>query len=314
MYAAIALFCRIKWMRSDKLRVYYTSFEMLVLEIGYAVINPEWDSGDHREHPRILLTEEGKAHIIAMDESDVSVGNMKSEGKAGKSMLVLYGEGQTPTHAACSGGVHVTALFAICAAGDTLPPLFIYAGKNMSEAWTKETLSGTYSNGRTWTHLHAISDNGSIDATILGGYLQEALLDPISGLFGGDDAPTAAKPVIICADNHVSRVDIDLLEWATDHHLKFFMGVPHTTARTQTLDVTHFAKLKAHFRKARITAVGDMTLADGANASLSAADVAPILRDGFVKTFTRERNIKSFAEVGLIPCTHSVYYEVRCSP
>jgi hypothetical protein len=61
--------------------------------------------------------------------------------------------------------------------------------------------------------------------------------------------PTADDPIIVIADNHSTRYDIDALEWAKEHHCHVFTLPPNCTCVTQPLDISVYGPFKQYIRE-----------------------------------------------------------------
>ncbi|CAF4083685.1 unnamed protein product, partial [Rotaria sp. Silwood1] len=63
---------------------------------------------------------------------------------SGKYVIVNSGTRHTFEKNGCSGKNYTTALIAINAAGQVLPPFIVYSGKNLIDNWCKGGLDGTH--------------------------------------------------------------------------------------------------------------------------------------------------------------------------
>ena len=57
------------------------------------------------------------------------------------------------------------------------------------------------------------------------------------------------RPVLLLVDGHKSHMTLDLIELARENDVILFCLLPHTTHALQTLDVSIFKALKAHFSR-----------------------------------------------------------------
>ena len=61
--------------------------------------------------------------------------------------------------------------------------------------------------------------------------------------------PTAARPVLVLTDGHRSRVDLEAIRFAREHHIHLFLLPPHTTHFLCPLDTHCFRPMKQVFVK-----------------------------------------------------------------
>ena len=65
------------------------------------------------------------------------------------------------------------------------------------------------------------------------------------------EPPTAAKPVLLLYDGHISHANLGLIDWGLEHHVRLFCLLAHTSHVCQPLDVACFGPMESHFTSAK---------------------------------------------------------------
>ena len=123
-----------------------------------------------------------------------------------------------------------TVLFTGNAAGEYLPPMIVYKGKNMYESWTLGGPDGckfanTYS---SWMEDHVFEN-----------------------WFHGSFVPAVAekeKPVVVFLDGHGSHLTYKTVVTAVAEKIEIVCLPPHTSHALQPMDITVFGPWKNNWR------------------------------------------------------------------
>ncbi len=127
--------------------------------------------------------------------------------------------------------------------------------------------------------------------------------------FVKETKPTAAKPVLLIADQHDSRCYLPAIEYLANHHVALLCLPPHTTHRLQPLDVGFFGPFKRYLRR----------MARGKRTLVSRDDLAGMVRDALAEVSkihidpVRHKRtstlINAFRGTGIYPYNPSVIEE-----
>lgn len=135
-----------------------------------------------------------------------------------------------PCHRVTSGPgkENITVLFAANAAGEKLPPLIVFKGKNVWDSWMAPTSTGfddiTY----------AATKNGWMEAEVFTNYFTRNFLRNIH----------SKRPAVLIYDGHASHVGLPLVQKARDEGIIILKLPPHTSHILQPLDLSVFRPMK----------------------------------------------------------------------
>jgi len=128
-------------------------------------------------------------------------------------------------------GVTTTAICAISAAGDYLPPMLIFKRKRMTDVLLKGSPAGT---------IGGCSENGWVTSELFVKWLQH---------FAEHVKPSKDIPVILLVDGHASHKTLAAIEFARSNGIVMISFPPHSTHRMQPLDRTVYGPLKCRYNK-----------------------------------------------------------------
>lgn len=126
------------------------------------------------------------------------------------------------------GRENTTVLSAVSASGLKAPPLIVYKGKNIWDAWVPDEQNSF--EGMAF----AASKKGWMTAEIFLNYFQKTLLPAFE----------PERPILIIYDGHSTHITIPLIELATANEIKILKLPPHTSHLLQPLDLSVFRSLK----------------------------------------------------------------------
>lgn len=110
-------------------------------------------------------------------------------------------------------------LLCTSAAGDALPPLVVYAAKNVNPLWCAGGIPGT---------TYKCSESGWI--------LEEIFTDWFKNVFL-EQTKHVERPLLLVMDNHQAHINIDVIELAMKNQVILLCLPPHCTHALQPLDV-----------------------------------------------------------------------------
>ncbi|CAN0295836.1 unnamed protein product, partial [Ectocarpus fasciculatus] len=178
---------------------------------------------------------------------------------------------------------NVTVVVTISAAGATLAPWIIYKGQRLQADWVKGR------NGPPNARL-AVTDSSFMQGTVFVNYIRDfhrQLLD--RGLING-------TPHVLVLDGHASHVTYEVIKLARDLNIVLYQIPSHSSHVVQPLDVGSFGSFKRE-----ITKVLSAFPARNGGRVPAKSDMLGILGDAWLRSFSEQQNISSFAGAGLWP-------------
>lgn len=165
--------------------------------------------------------------IFNVDETGIS-SVPKTHGK----ILAEKGKKQVGILTSAERGKNVTVELCVSASGEFLPPLFILPRQRMKESLLKGTLPGS------WGLCHP------------SGWIQTDIFFNWFKWFVDRVKPTAEDPVLLILDGHKTHTNnLDLIDYARNHHVIIICLPPHCTHRLQPLDVSVMKSISSCYEK-----------------------------------------------------------------
>ena len=127
----------------------------------------------------------------------------------------------------------VTLVGCANAAGNSLPPFFIFKGKR----YMPELLTGA-----TIGVKATMSDSGWINGAIFKEYLTDHFLP-----FVRPGNASSSQHILLMYDGHKSHISPDVIQWAKSNKIILFVLPPHTSHLLQPLDVAIYAPFKHYY-------------------------------------------------------------------
>ena len=112
---------------------------------------------------------------------------------------------------------HITILGCANAAGQALPPMVVFSGKNFNHALSEGEVPAT---------LYGMSDSGWMDQELFATCFSTHFLRHA----------VSSRPIVLLLDGHSSHFTLELVQTAAQHDVVIFCLPPHTTADSQPLD------------------------------------------------------------------------------
>lgn len=124
-------------------------------------------------------------------------------------------------HHGGNGRGFTTCLLCTNAAGETLPPFFIYAAKDLNPQWTVGGPPGS---------IFKTSESGWINETLFSLWFDSFI----------EHTKNVSKPILLLMDNHPSHISISVIEKAKSNDVLLLLLPPHCTHALQPLDTVTF--------------------------------------------------------------------------
>lgn len=125
----------------------------------------------------------------------------------------------------------ITVLGCANAAGQALPPMVVFSGKNFNHALSEGEVPAT---------LYGMSDSGWMDQELFAAWFSTHFLKHA----------VSSRPIVLLLDGHSSHFTLELVQMAAQHNVTIFCLPLHTTADSQPLDTSCFGPLKSYWSKA----------------------------------------------------------------
>ena len=151
---------------------------------------------------------------------------------------IIAPKGQKQVGKVTSGkrGKTTTVICCMTASGTFHPPMFIFARKRFAPHLGKDAPEGS---------VIEISDNGWSNEVLFLKYIK-SLIPYLHPQLQGKRPSTddVLQPVLLVIDNHDSHCSLEVIDFCKLHNIHILTLPPHTSHRTQPLDVTFFGPLK----------------------------------------------------------------------
>ena len=178
----------------------------------------------------------------------------------------------------------VTLLGCGNAAGNAIPPYFVYPGKEMQSRWMDGSTPGA---------VGIVSDSGSSNSQIFLDYLKCHFKLHVPG---------QNDKILLLLDGHKSHVSLPVIEWAQDNNIIIHVPVlpAHTSHFLQPMDVGIYGPLQKIYdslchQKTRTT-----------SAVIMKEDVCQLACAAYMKSATSENLMSAFKKTGIFPLNRDI--------
>ena len=164
--------------------------------------------------------------IFNIDEKGLSAEHKPPKiiaGKMYKAQAVTSGKAQ-----------NVTLIGCVNAAGQQIPPYFIFPGKRMMDSLLDGATPGADG---------TVTESGWSNSDTFTEYMKELLLKYLP-------PRSSSSHVLVLYDGHKSHVTIPLIEWAIEENIILFVLPPHCSHLLQPLDVSCYGPLELAWNSA----------------------------------------------------------------
>jgi hypothetical protein len=181
-------------------------------------------------------------------------------------------------------GVNVTLIAAINAAGNSVPPCFVFPRVFFKEHMLKGAPPGSIgvANPSGWS-------NSEIFLTYLDHFIKFT-------------KPSENDIQLLILDNHESHVSISAIQKAKDNHIIMLTLPPHTSHKLQPLDRSVFGPFKTFYSKA----MAEFLLTNNAK-PVTIYDVCQISDRAYELAFTLKNIVSGFRVTGIFPVNRDVF-------
>ena len=181
-------------------------------------------------------------------------------------------------------GVLVTMLCFISAAGNTLPPVFVFPRKNF----------------RDYMLNNAPSD--SMGLAYSSGWMTAENFLLAMEHFIKHSKCSKEDPVVLYLDNHESHISIDVINKVKDNGVTMVTFPPHTSHRLQPLDISVYGPFKAHYNKQCHN-----WMVQNPAKSITIYNIAGLARPAFECAMSKSNIIKGFSSTGIWPFNPNIF-------
>ncbi|XP_063932672.1 uncharacterized protein LOC135144577 [Zophobas morio] len=201
---------------------------------------------------------------------------------------VLAKKGQRRVGAVTSGerGTNITVMCAMSASGNYIPPMFIFPRQRMTPLLEKDGPPGA---------LYTNSKNGWINEQLFVDWLQH---------FAAYVKPTQESPVLLILDNHSSHISLPAFNYCKENHIVVLSIPPHSSHRTQPLDVSFYGPLKAAYRHEC-----NRHMKTHLMAKITPYDVACLFNKAYAQVANISQGEAGFRATGIYPLNPNIFTE-----
>ena len=188
-------------------------------------------------------------------------------------------------------GTLVTLAIAVSAAGNKIPPFFIFPRVNFKD------------------HFLLQAPSGSVGAANPSGWMKEDHFIAFVKHFVHHSRASSERPCLLLLDNHQSHLSIGALDFLKEHGVVVLSFLPHCSHKLQPLDRSVYGPLKKY-----VYSACDAWMRNNPGRTLSIYDIPGIVATALPKA-TSEENIKAgFAVSGTCPFDRHIFAKSEFSP
>lgn len=212
------------------------------------------------------------ARVFNMDETGIST--VQKPGQ------ILGAKGQKQIGGAISWerGRNITVICCFSASGTYIPPMLIFPRKRMTPLLERGGPVGA---------VYKCSDNG---------WSNEILFEEWLKHFQQNCKSTEDDPVLLVLDNHNSHISMNSYIFCRTNHIHVLSIPPHTSHKTQPLDVSFYGPLKKAFNNEC-----DKFMRVNLYKKITPYDIAFIFNKAYMNTSTIEKGVAGFEKTGIYP-------------
>lgn len=188
-------------------------------------------------------------------------------------------------------GVLVTLTVAVCANGNSIPPMFIFPRKKYHDHFVRDGPTDCIGTGNTsgWTTEVEFM-------TFLHHFIQQV-------------RPSKNSPVLLLLDNHQSHLSPSVLDYAKSNGITMLSFPPHCSHRLQPLDRSVFGPFKKHVNTAM-----DSWMRNNPGKVMTIYNIPSIVKIAFPLALTQNNVQNGFAKCGISPYNPQIFTETDFAP
>lgn len=186
-------------------------------------------------------------------------------------------------------GMLVTMVATVTAAGNTIPPLFIFPRSRMHESLMKGAVPGSL---------------GLVNSPSSGWITNELFLEVLKHV-AEHTCCSKHLPVLLIMDNHESHCNLEVIMFARNKGIVIVMIPLDCSHRLQPLDVSILGPFKR-----QISMVQNDWLISNPGKKISIHDLAEPASKAFDLSFIRQNITKGFKDCGIWPFSTSMFSDI----
>lgn len=223
--------------------------------------------------------------IFNMDETGVTT--VQDPGK----VVSTQGKKRVGSVTSWERGKTITVICSMSAAGNYIPPMFIYPRKRMSPHLQKDGPPCA---------LYDCTHNGWSNETMFVTWLKHFIHYSNASL---------ERKILLVLDNHTSHVTLESLDLCRKHGITMLSIPPHTSHRIQPLDVAFYSPLKSLFRREC-----DLYMRSSSLMKITPYDIAGLFNKAYSKVATMTNAVAGFKDTGIYPMNPDVFTDIDYLP
>jgi hypothetical protein len=339
---------RAEWTTFENLDRWFTDAKQDVINSGLVIDETLLDEKGNIISELNFQSDEVRRRFINMDEThhDLSITGDKSGPRA-----VIYHNPnlQRGGKRAVKNSRHVTGVYATNAAGESIPPMYIYdSGAKHSKNFQVNTswleglpkVTGRYGfrNMKEVDSFYSVRQKGSMDDALLNDYIERVIMPLYPNLSStavfSEDGKLIRGPVFLKLDAGPGRIvaseeSITRRSEFKEKGLLILMGLPNATAVQQEMDDLYGPFKSATYARAEnvvseklkergvarrngqdVKAIVSLNFTDLPNI-VNGKDGDPINERPFVHMFTEAKILHSWEKIGFVPFTRNCLHHPK---
>lgn len=238
-------------------------------------------------YKEILSSKAFKPHqIYNVDETGCSTVPTKTP-----NVLSPTGNRRVVKVSSAERGTNVSVACCFSAAGNYVPPFFIFPRIRMQQ------------------HFLNNAPNGSIAACNESGWMTAGTFIQWLEHFIKNVRPSDENPILLLMDNHSSHVTLQAVNLCRGHNITILGFPPHTSHRMQPLDVAFYGPFKTAYSRA----CNDFMM-EHPGQTIAIKDVAGLFNVAYSKVATVHIAEKGFKATGLFPFNSQIFSDLDFEP
>jgi len=208
-----------------------------------------------------------------------------------KDVVTERGKKQVGSITSAERGELVTIVYTINAAGNVLPPMFIFPRKNYRD------------------HFIRGGPVGSVGCAAQSGWINEELFCQYLKHVIRHTRCTVDRKILLILDNHESHISLQAIEMARANGVVMLTIPPHTSHRLQPLDRTVFGPFKTAYNMAM-----DAWLRSNPGKTVTIYDIPELVKQAQHSAMTPRNIVSGFESTGICPYNRELFTEIDFAP